>query len=98
MFTKQLMLIMKSKDLEELKVASNWLFRSLSNGLIYPIYGPSDPYVSKIKNQFIKQILIKYPNTIVRNKIKKHLMKSVDSFKSIAKFRVVKLNLDVDPN
>ena len=91
-------IIMKSKDLEELKVASNWLFRSLSNGLIYPIYGPSDPYVSKIKNQFIKQILIKYPNTIVRNKIKKHLMKSVDSFKSIAKFRVVKLNLDVDPN
>ena len=41
---------------------------------------------------------IKYPNTSVRNKIKKHLMKSVESFESIAKFRIVKLNVDVDPN
>ena len=91
-------LIMKSKDLETLKIASNWLFQSVSNGLIYPIYGPFDPHVSRIKSEFIKQIIIKYPNTIVRNKIKKHLMKSIESFESIAKFRIVKLNIDIDPS
>ncbi len=91
-------LIMKSRDLETLKKASSWLFQSISNGLIYPIYGPFDPYVSRIKNEFIKEVLIKYPNTNVRNKIKRHLMKSIESFESIAKFRNVKLNVDIDPN
>ena len=91
-------IIIKSRDSNTLSIASNWLFKSLSNGFIYPIYGPFDPHISKIKNQFIKQILIKYPNTNVRNKIKKHLMRSVESFESIAKFRIVKLNIDIDPN
>tara|TARA_A100001011_G_scaffold282674_1_gene292850 strand:- start:44 stop:2491 length:2448 start_codon:yes stop_codon:yes gene_type:complete len=91
-------IIIKSRDLETLKRASNWLFQSISNGLIYPIYGPIDPHVSRIKNEFIKEVLIKYPNTNVRNKIKRHLMKSIESFESIAKFRVVKLNVDIDPN
>ena len=91
-------LIMKSKDLETLERASSWLFQSISNGLIYPIYGPFDPHVSRIKNEFIKEVLIKYPNTNVRNKIKTHLTKSIESFESIAKFRVVKLNVDIDPN
>ena len=53
---------------------------------------------SIVENEFIKQILIKYPNTNVRNKIKRHLMKSMESFESIAKFRIVKLNVDIDPN
>ncbi len=88
---------MKSKDLETLERASNWLFQSISNGLIYPIYGPFDPHVSRIKNEFIKEVLIKYPNTNIRNKIKRHLMKSIESFESISKFRVVKLNVDIDP-
>ena len=88
----------KSRDIETLIKASNWLFQSLSNGFTYPIYGPFDPHVSRIKNEFIKQILIKYPNTNVRNKIKRHLMKSIESFESIAKFRVIKLNIDIDPN
>ena len=90
-------LVMKSKDLETLERASNWLFQSISNGLIYPIYGPFDPHVSRIKNEFIKEVLIKYPNTNIRNKIKRHLMKSIESFESISKFRVVKLNVDIDP-
>ena len=88
----------KSKDLEVLTIASNWFFKSVSNGFVYPIYGPFDPYISRIRNEYIKQILIKHPNTIVRNKVKKHLMKSVELFESVSKFRVVRLNVDVDPN
>tara|TARA_B100001287_G_C22677338_1_gene528397 strand:- start:161 stop:2608 length:2448 start_codon:yes stop_codon:yes gene_type:complete len=90
-------LIIKSKSIETLILASNWLFKSLSNGLIYPIYGPFDPHISKIKNEHIKEILIKYPNTTVRKNIKEHLIKSIKSFESIAKFKIVKLNTDVDP-
>ncbi len=91
-------IIIKSRDLQTLLVASNWLFKSLGNGFVYPIYGPFEPPVSRIKNEFIRQILIKYPNTNVRSKVKRHLMKSIESFESIAKFRVVKLNVDIDPN
>ena len=91
-------IIIKSRDPQTLLIASNWLFKSLSNGFVYPIYGPFEPPVSRIKNEFIKQILIKYPNTSVRSKIKTHLMKSIESFETIAKFRVVKLNVDIDPN
>jgi primosomal protein N' (replication factor Y) len=97
-FYRLIKIVMKSKDFETLGIASNWLFRSVSNGLIYPIYGPFDPHISRIKNEFIKQIIIKYPNTIIRNKIKKHLKKSIESFELISKFRIVKLNLDIDPN
>ena len=88
---------MKSKNIETLILASNWLFKSLSNGFVYPIYGPFDPYIAKIKNEHIKEILIKYPNTAVRKKIKEHLIKSVGSFESIGKFNNIKLNIDIDP-
>ena len=90
-------LTMKSKNIETLILASNWLFKSLSNGFVYPIYGPFDPYIAKIKNEHIKEILIKYPNTAVRKKIKEHLIKSVGSFESIGKFNNIKLNIDIDP-
>ena len=97
-FYRLIKIILKSKDLETLLVASNWLFQSLSNGFIYPIYGPFDPHITRIKNQHIKHVLIKHPNTIVRKKIKKHLMKSILSFESISKFRNIKCSIDVDPN
>ena len=90
-------LTMKSKNIENLILASNWLFKSLSNGFVYPIYGPFDPYIAKIKNEHIKEILIKYPNTAVRKKIKEHLIKSVGTFESIGKFNNIKLNIDIDP-
>ncbi len=90
-------LTMKSKNIETLILASNWLFKSLSNGFVYPIYGPFDPHIAKIKNEHIKEILIKYPNTAVRKKIKEHLIKSVGSFESIGKFKNIKLNIDIDP-
>ena len=48
-FYRLIKIILKSKDLETLVLASNWLFQSLSNGFIYPIYGPFDPHITRIK-------------------------------------------------
>ncbi len=86
----------KHKDFTRVNSAANWIGKSLSNIFGTNVLGPSSPAISRIRNQHIKTILLKLPDERPLKQSKAVILKIKDSFQSIAEFRPVRLNIDVD--
>ena len=96
-YTRLIKIILKHKNLEKLEKASNWLSEALKNHFKDQLIGPESPIIPRIKNKFIKNILIKIPVSKNLTKSKKLLEKSFKSFKMISLFRNIDILIDVDP-
>jgi primosomal protein N' (replication factor Y) len=61
---------LKHKDYQKTETGVNWLVRALQNVFGENILGPSSPAVSRIRNQYIKNVMIKIPpkQSIVKTK------------------------------
>lgn len=93
---KQIKITLKHKDYIKVDAASVWLATSLRQVFNDHVLGPESPPVSRIRNQFYKNILIKIPKNQSLSKTKEAIIKINNSFLSIADFRSVKLILNVD--
>jgi primosomal protein N' (replication factor Y) len=61
--------------------------------------GPTEPIVSKIRNEYLQSILIKIPRSGAHlQEIKKELLAMESSLNDQNRFRRVKVLFDVDPN
>ena len=58
---KLIKLTLKHRDYEKLKEGSMWLYNVLNQNLNMPILGPEEPAISRIRNEYIRTILIKIP-------------------------------------
>jgi len=93
---KQIKITLKHKDYIKVDAAAIWLATSLRQVFNDHVLGPESPPVSRIRNQFYKNILIKIPKNQSLSKTKEAIIKINNSFLSIADFRSVKLILNVD--
>lgn len=59
--------------------------------------GPEEPSIARIKNQFIRKVLIKIPHNQSAKNIKDLIQKSLDSIGTVSVFRSVRIDVDVDP-
>ena len=96
-FVRLIKVILKSKNYDNLQISSKWLGNVLKNFFGNNLLGPVSPYISKIRNDHLINIIIKYDEKTSRSKTKKILTKVVKSFQSISTFRSVKIIIDVDP-
>ena len=60
------------------------------------VLGPEFPPVSRIRNQYHKNILIKIPKNQSLKKTKEAILKVKNSFLSVKDFRPIKVILNVD--
>ncbi len=95
-FNRLVKIILKHKDYIKVDAASKWLAASLQNSFGDNVLGPSSPAISRIRNQHIKTILIKLPKKQSLQQSKVIIQKIKNSFQSIADFRSVRFNIDVD--
>jgi primosomal protein N' (replication factor Y) len=95
-FVRLVKIILKHKDAHRLYRASTWLDKSLRQVFKEAVLGPSDPPVSRIRNQYIKTFLIKFSKNDNLSMSKNKLQKLRNSFESIAEFRSVRFIIDVD--
>ena len=95
-FTRLIKVILKSKNMNVLKLASSWFSKALRNTMKSEILGPEFPVVSKIKNNHIMNILIKMEVESLR-KEKKKLFKLLKKINKYPQFKSVKLSVDIDP-
>lgn len=95
-FVRLVKIILKHKDAHKLYRASTWLDKSLRQVFNDAVLGPSDPPVSRIRNQYIKTFLIKFSKKDSLSISKNKLQKVRNSFESIAEFRSVRFIIDVD--
>lgn len=89
-------LTLKHRDFDKLKEGSMWLYQVLSQHLNMPVLGPEEPAISRIRNEYLRTILIKIPQNLPLGGTKKTIQKMLNSFEAVAQYRAIKVVLNVD--
>ena len=87
---------LKHKDYQKVNAGINWLSKALQNVFRKHVLGPSEPAVSRIRNQYIKNVMIKIPPKQSLGKTKKEIDKIKNTFQAVADFRPIRFIIDVD--
>jgi primosomal protein N' (replication factor Y) (superfamily II helicase) len=95
-FYKLIKLTLKHRDYDKLKEGSMWLYNVLSQNLPMPILGPEEPAISRIRNEYIRTILIKIPKEKNLSITKKTIHKIMNSFEAVAFYRAIRVTINVD--
>jgi primosomal protein N' (replication factor Y) len=95
-FFKLIRLTIKNRDFEKLKESAFWLYQVLELNLEMPVLGPEEPVISRIRNEYIRTIMIKIPPDKKIEGTKKTVRKILDSFEAVPQYRSVKVTVNVD--
>ncbi len=86
----------KHKDYNRVNLAADWFAKSLRHVFKANILGPEFPPVSRIRNLYLKNILIKIPQNQSLVKTKEAIKKIEVSFNAVKDFRAVRVIINVD--
>ena len=95
-YFKIIKITLKHKDYEKLKDASIWLFKVFEQNLQIPVLGPEEPAISRIRNEYIRTIMIKIPQNLSLIGTKKTIQKILNSFDAVSQFKSIKITINVD--
>jgi primosomal protein N' (replication factor Y) len=87
---------LKHRDFEKLKEGSMWLYQVMSQNLNVPVLGPEEPGISRIRNEYLRVILIKIPQKENLGLVKSKISKMLNSFEAVAIYRAIKTVVNVD--
>ncbi len=96
-FSKLIFINVKHKDADLLNVASQVFATALRVQLGYRVLGPEQPLVSRIRNYYIKQVIIKSDKNTSMLKVKSILKEVILQFQAEKEYRGVNIQVDVDP-
>jgi primosomal protein N' (replication factor Y) len=90
-------LTLKHKDYSLIDSASHHLAQDLKKVLGARVLGPESPIVSRVRNLFLKDILIKIEREASISNAKKIIMDIIINFKDLTDYKGVTIHIDVDP-
>jgi primosomal protein N' (replication factor Y) len=86
----------KHKDYNRVNLAADWYAKSLQQVFKTNVLGPEFPPVSRIRNLYNKNILVKIPQNQSLSKTKEAILKIDNSFNAVKDFRPVRVIVNVD--
>ena len=95
-FFRLVKLTLKHRDFEKLKEGTLWLYQVLKQNFDIPILGPEEPAINRIRNEYIRTIMIKIPSNQPLQSTKKTIQKVLNSFDLVAHYRPIKVTVNVD--
>lgn len=95
-YYKLIKLTLKHRDYDKLKEGSMWLFQVLQQNFTIPILGPEEPPISRIRNEYIRTIMVKIPSSQSLQSTKKTIQKILNSFDVVSQYRAIKISVNVD--
>ena len=96
-FTRMIFVNIKHKDMNLLNVAAQQFATALRGQLGNRVLGPEQPMVGRIRNCYIKQIIIKSDKNTAITKVKSVLKEVILQFQSQKDYRSAIVQVDVDP-
>ena len=96
-FYRLIKITLKHKDFQKVNTGIQWLAKALQNSFGTNVLGPSTPAISRIRNQYIKNLVIKIPPKQSLDKTKNHILKVKSTFEAVKEFRSIRMIIDVDP-
>lgn len=95
-FYRIIKITLRHKDFNRVDEGANWLGKSLTSQFKENVLGPTTPAISKIRNYYIRHIIIKIPQKQALGATKTNILRVKNSFQAIKEFRPIKFNIDVD--
>jgi primosomal protein N' (replication factor Y) len=95
-YYKLIKLTLKHRDYDKLKEGSMWLNQVMQQSLPMPVLGPEEPAVSRIRNEYIRTIMIKIPAATSIVTTKSTLQRILNSFEAVAAYRSIRVIVNVD--
>ena len=96
-FYRLVMIRLKHKDYQKLNPAAAELSSLLRPIFKQDLLGPEYPMVSRVKNLYIKQMLVKFNRSHQAREVKELIMKQVSLFQQNSAYKSVQVQIDVDP-
>lgn len=96
-FTRLIFINIKHKDQDLLNVAAQQFAKALRIQLGSRVLGPEQPMVARIRNYYIKQVILKSDKDTSIQKVKSILKEVIVQFQSEKDYRAVNIQVDVDP-
>ena len=87
---------LKDKDFNKLNEAAQWFAQSLRNVLGQTVLGPEYPPVSRIRRDYLKNVLVKISKDEPLVQTKNSIKRIEKSFNAISKYKSVRLVYNVD--
>lgn len=95
-FYRLIKIVIHHRDKDKSLLGSQELAKTLKKQLGGRVLGPETPAISRIKNMYINQILIKFERKISPVKLKEFINDSVGKFKNEPHFKSSRVVIDVD--
>ncbi|WP_372768944.1 primosomal protein N' [Lutibacter sp.] len=95
-FYRIIKITLRHKDFNRVEEGAIWLGKSLISIFKHDILGPSTPGISKIRNYYIRTLIVKIPQKQSLAVSKKQIQRVKNAFQAINEFRSIRFNIDVD--
>lgn len=95
-YFKLIKLTLKHRDFDKLKEGSMWLYQVMQQNLNMPVLGPEEPPISRIRNEYIRTIMVKIPLNLSIGSTKKTIQKMLNSFEAVPQYRAIRVTVNVD--
>lgn len=95
-FYRLIKITLKHRDYNKVDNGINWLFKALHAVFGEHVLGPTAPAVSRIRNQYIKNLVIKIPPKQSLTNTKNQVSKIRNTFEAVKEFRPIRFIIDVD--
>tara|TARA_B100001750_G_scaffold231123_1_gene228492 strand:+ start:300908 stop:303364 length:2457 start_codon:yes stop_codon:yes gene_type:complete len=86
----------KHKEYNRLNESAEWFAQSLRNSFGGNVLGPEYPAVARIRNQYLKHILVKIPKGTSVSGVKSSIRRIEKSFNAVSQYRSVRVIYNVD--
>lgn len=96
-FTRLIFINIRHKDQDLLNVAAQRFATALRVQLGSRVLGPEQPMVARIRNYYIKQVILKSDKDTAIQKVKSILKETIIQFQTEKDYRAVNIQVDVDP-
>ena len=95
-YFKLIKITLKHRDFDKLKGGAMWLYQVMQQNLSMPVLGPEEPAISRIRNEYIRTIMVKIPMNVAIGNTKKTIQKMLNSFEAVPSYRSIRVILNVD--
>lgn len=96
-FYRIILIRLKHVDLTKLNQAADALASELRSVFGQNLLGPEFPVVTRVRNQYIKQMLIKFKREYNSREVKRVINAKIDDYRANYDFKSVVIQIDVDP-
>ena len=96
-FYRLILIRLKHKDYQKLNPAAAELATMLRPIFKQDLLGPEYPIVSRVKNLYIKQMMVKFRREYNAQKVKELIAEQIRLFQQNSEYKAVLVQIDVDP-